>query len=152
MDKINLERIDTQLSSTLCVSDAIVLELNNQTEKINNMNNKLYLIQKYINVSKCMYKMITSWTYKLDYFDIYNKYLNYSSIQPELIEMDEMDEIDETPNIIEIEDNVVNKLVVLKKHAIFINELLNKQNEALENITQFTQTHTCNIKILNTTH
>ncbi len=129
----NLERIDTQLFSTLYTSDQVISELNEQTDKINDINNKIYSIKKYINKSKSMYKTITSWLYRIDYFNLYNKYLNYSVTTPELIEMEKINDVI-CPELTEIEDNILNKLIILKKRSIYINKTLDKQNDALQTI------------------
>ena len=142
----NFERIDNKLSNSIYTSGQIITELNDQSEKINDINNKLYDIKKCVNLSKCMYKMITSWFYRLDYFDIYNRYINYSLSQSELIEMNKLPE-EEFINTIEIEDNVVNKLKILKERSIYINEQLDKQNENLQNISN--DIHTITIPNIN---
>ena len=127
----NLERIDTKLLSTLYTSEQVISELNEQTDKINDINNKIYSIKKYINMSKSMYKTITSWIYRIDYFNLYNKYLNYSVTPPELIEMGQINDAI-CPELTEIEDDILNKLIILKERSIYINKTLDKQNDALQ--------------------
>jgi hypothetical protein len=134
-NEIDLHIIDNKLINTINTSSQILYELDKQTKKINEMNLKLYDIKKSINISKSIYKSISSWLYRLDYFDLYNKYLNYTTETPEIIDKEINIYQDDITNTKNIDDNIINKIHVLKNQSLEINNILTLQNENLENLT-----------------
>jgi hypothetical protein len=138
MNTQNLERIDNKISNILITSDNIVNELNEQSDKLNNISNKIVQYEQILNISKQLYKITTSWLYSLDYFNIYQKYQNYNKIKLEEIELDDFnddiiiyDKVEDT-NLLGVERNLINKLKIVKNKAIYIGNILDKQNNILD--------------------
>ena len=138
MNTQNLERIDNKISNILITSDNIVNELNEQSDKLNNISNKIIQYEQILNISKQLYKTTTSWLYSLDYFNIYQKYQNYNKIKLEEIELDDFnddiiiyDKVEDT-NLLGVERNLINKLKIVKNKAIYIGNILDKQNNILD--------------------
>lgn len=138
MNTQNLERIDNKISNILITSDNIVNELNEQSDKLNNISNKIIQYEQILNISKQLYKTTTSWLYSLDYFNIYQKYQNYNKIKLEEIELDDFnddiiiyDKVEDT-NLLDVERNLINKLKIVKNKAIYIGNILDKQNNILD--------------------
>ena len=138
MNTQNLEIIDNKISNILITSDNIVNELNEQNDKLNNISNKIIQYEQILNISKQLYKTTTSWLYSLDYFNIYQKYQNYNKIKLEEIELDDFnddiiiyDKVEDT-NLLDVERNLINKLKIVKNKAIYIGNILDKQNNILD--------------------
>jgi hypothetical protein len=152
MNTQNLEIIDAKISNIIITSDNIVNELNEQNNTLNNISNKIIEYEQILNISKYLYKTTTSWLYSLDYFNIYQKYQNYNKIKLEEIELDDFnddiiiyDKVEDTNllgterNIInklgsthDVERNIINKLKIVKNKAIYIGNILDKQNNILD--------------------
>ena len=135
----NLTIIDNKLTDTINTSSIIIKELSEQNDKINKINNNLNHINESINISKTIYKRMSSWLYKLDYFDLYKKYLEYTTTNLNIEENIELQNLKNNilennilynnTNIIETEDKILNKLSLLKLHSEVINKTLDIQND-----------------------
>jgi len=153
-----MEQIDNKLSNIIYTSGEIINELNDQNETINKIKTNLLNTNKYINISKNLLYSMKSWFYIIDYFDLYKKYINYSTSHIETIELDTFiepqntniivddidddiddindinDNIDDINNNIDEYDKILDKINIIKNRSIYISKTLDKQTEKIKEI------------------